>query len=232
MDLDPIVWKNLTILFLKRTFIIRVLYVNDTLGYRLSSCFSPKLIISVMSTVTARHSPCQNLCDRCANCKEGAGWAWSDTVPMMIHDCSDTFLSVVRIRCVTITYNVRTIKVLRHIAREFRRSHLLDLQSKGIQESEEIVRSNINQFVWLDFSSRDRSSDVTLTFKRTFWQERNIRDRLLLPDEFRSRFEAVRLMRKDSDLYLISLCIRVDPCQDAQRNRICRFWLWLDHFIT
>ena len=104
-----------------------------------------------MSTVTARHSPCQNLCDRCANCKEGTGWAWSDTVPMMIHDCSDTFLSVVRIRCVTITYNVRTIKVLRHIAREFRRSHLSDLQSKGIQESEEIIRSNINQFVWLDF---------------------------------------------------------------------------------
>ena len=135
-------------------------------------------------------------------------------------------------RCSIITYNVRTIKLRRrreHIVRDFRRSHLLGLP--GIQGPEEVVRSNVNQFVWMDFPSRGWSAGVALAFKRTVWQERNIRDNFLPLGEFRGRFAAVRLVRKGADLCLISLYMWVEPQQDAQQNRNRRFWLWLGHFI-
>ena len=64
---------------------------------------------------------------------------------MVAHGCLDTFLSLVRMRCSIITYNVGTIKLLRrreHIVREFRRSHLSGLQSTRIQGLEEALASH------------------------------------------------------------------------------------------
>ena len=61
---------------------------------------------------------------------------------------------------------------------------------------------------------------MALAFKRIVWQERNISYIFLFPDEFRVRFGAVRVVRKEADICLISSYMSVELKQAKQKPSV------------